>query len=139
MNDFKKGTPAFGLFLGVLFLLIGVLIMSIGFWKTLLLAVLFCAGYFLGAVNNKTGFIKETMNKIVPEKEEKTIDFRKEVEKEQASEYSEEKDTSNEEVSAGENNETVVDFRKEIEAEQAAMFPDADSAQESETNHGVEE
>ena len=138
MNDFKKGTPAFGLFLGILFLLIGILVMSIGFWKTLLLGVLFCAGYFIGSVNNKAGFFKDTMNKIVPEKKEETIDFRKEVEKEQASEYAGESDDAAEESYPADNAETV-DFRKEIEAEQAAMFPSGDNTLENKENHGVEE
>lgn len=138
MNEFKKGTPAFGIFLGILFLLIGILVMSIGFWKTLVLAALFCLGYFIGSVNNKAGFFKDTMNKIVPEKKEETIDFRKEVEKEQASEYAGESDNTDEEAYSSESNETV-DFRKEIEAEQAAMFPSADNPQENEENHGVED
>ena len=87
MNNFKRGTPAFGLFLGTLFLLAGALILWIGIWKTLLLTVLFAAGYFIGAVSDKPEFIRSAVGKVVPEKSEKTIDFRKEIEREQVSEF----------------------------------------------------
>ena len=59
MKNFKRGTPAFGLFLGGLFLICGALILWLGFWRTLLLAALFAVGYFLGAVGNKTEFVKD--------------------------------------------------------------------------------
>ena len=57
--------------------------MWIGFWKTLILAALFILGYFIGGVKDKSSFVKETMDKVVPEKKVQTIDFRKEIEKEQ--------------------------------------------------------
>ena len=49
----KKGTPLFGLVLGSVLTLLGILVMLIGFWKTLILCVLFGLGYFLGTVENK--------------------------------------------------------------------------------------
>ena len=84
MKNFRRGTPAFGLFLGALFLICGALLLWLGFWRTLLLAALFAAGYFVGAVGDKAGFVKETVDRVVPQKKGETIDFRKEVEKEQA-------------------------------------------------------
>lgn len=90
MKDFKWGTPAFGFFLGAVFVLCGALVMWIGFWKTLILAVLFAAGYFIGAVRDKSSFMKSTVDRVVPEGKNQTIDFRKEVEKEQASRYTQE-------------------------------------------------
>ncbi len=84
MNEFKRGTPGFGILTGCLFVLTGALIMWIGVWKTLLLAVLFALGYFLGAVGDKESFVKRTVNRVVPEKRDPApIDFRREVEKEQ--------------------------------------------------------
>ncbi len=83
MNQFKKGTPAFGLALGGLFVLIGALWMAIGFWRTLLLAALFAAGYVLGTTENKRELIREAANRILPKKEAETIDLRSELVKEQ--------------------------------------------------------
>ena len=83
MNQFKRGTPLFGLFLGVVFLLIGTLLLTIGFWKTLLLSALFAVGYFLGAVHNKGAFFRNVANRVIPEKKEETIDVRETVTREQ--------------------------------------------------------
>lgn len=81
--NLKKGTPACGLILGTILVVLGALVMWIGFWKTLLLALLFALGYFLGAIDQKREFLKNTANKLIPEKEIKVIDFKKEVKKEQ--------------------------------------------------------
>ena len=81
--NLKKGTPACGLILGTVLVMLGALVMWIGFWKTLLLALLFALGYFLGAIDKKKEFLKNTANKLIPEKEIKVIDFKKEVKKEQ--------------------------------------------------------
>ena len=71
----KKGTPLFGLVLGSILTLLGILVMLIGFWKTLILCVLFGLGYFLGTVENKREFMKNTANKLIPDKEVKVIDL----------------------------------------------------------------
>lgn len=81
--NLKKGTPACGLILGTVLVMLGALVMWIGFWKTLVLALLFALGYFLGAIDQKREFLKNTANKLIPEKEIKVIDFKKEVKKEQ--------------------------------------------------------
>ena len=79
----KKGTPEFGLVLGGLMTLLGVLVMLIGFWKTLVLCVLFGIGYFIGTVENKREFMKTTANKLIPDKEVKVIDLKSELIREQ--------------------------------------------------------
>ena len=81
--NLKKGTPACGLILGTILVVLGALVMWIGFWKTLVLALLFALGYFLGAIDKKKEFLKNTANRLIPEKEIKVIDFKKEVKKEQ--------------------------------------------------------
>ena len=74
LNDLLKemttwGTPACGLFCGVLGVLVAILLLTIGFWKTLFVA-LFCAlGVFLGAVKDKAAFLKNVINKLFPPKE----------------------------------------------------------------------
>ena len=79
----KKGTPEFGLVLGGLMTLLGVLVMLIGFWKTLVLCALFGIGYFIGTVENKREFMKTTANKLIPDKEVKVIDLKSELIREQ--------------------------------------------------------
>ena len=81
--NLKKGTPLCGLILGAILVGIGALMMLIGFWKTLLLCVLFGVGYFLGTVENKREFMKNTANKLIPDKEIKVIDFKTELKREQ--------------------------------------------------------
>lgn len=81
--NLKKGTPAFGLVLGAALVLLGALVMLIGFWKTIALCALFAVGYFLGTVENKREFMKNTANKLIPDKEIKVIDLKSELKREQ--------------------------------------------------------
>ena len=81
--NLKKGTPAFGIACGDALTLLGALVMIIGFWKTLALCVLFGLGYFFGTVENKRDFVKNTANKLIPDKEIKVIDFKTELKREQ--------------------------------------------------------
>ena len=81
--NLKKGTPGRGLIFGAVLVVLGALVMLIGFWKTLILALLFAAGYFIGAVDQKRDFLKNTANRLIPNKEIKVIDFKKEVKREQ--------------------------------------------------------
>ena len=81
--NLKKGTPLFGLVMGAILVLIGALVMLIGFWKTLVLCLLFGLGYFLGTVENKREFMKNTANKLIPDKEVKVIDLKTELLREQ--------------------------------------------------------
>jgi uncharacterized membrane protein len=83
MKKLKMGTPAMGIAIGLGLVGAAVLVMLIGFWKTLLLLALFGIGYFLGTVENKQEFIKDTANKIIPEKEAKVIDLKSEIAREQ--------------------------------------------------------
>ncbi len=81
--NLKKGTPAFGLILGAALVVLGALVMLIGFWKTFALCLLFAVGYFLGTVENKREFMKNTANKLIPDKEIKVIDLKSELKREQ--------------------------------------------------------
>ena len=99
--NLKKGTPQYGLVLGTALTLLGALVMLIGFWKTLILAVLFAVGYFLGTVENKSEFMKNAANKLIPDKEAKVIDFKTELAREQE----QAQNTAEEAVKAEENKE----------------------------------
>ena len=81
--NMKRGTPAYGIVMGTALAALGALVMLIGFWKTLILAVLFALGYFLGTVENKSEFMKNAANKLIPDKEAKVIDFKTEIAREQ--------------------------------------------------------
>lgn len=81
--NLKKGTPACGIAFGIMLALIGALVMLIGFWKTLVLCLLFGLGYFLGTVDNKREFLKNTANRLIPDKEVKVIDLKSELIREQ--------------------------------------------------------
>ena len=83
MNQFKRGTPTFGIALGALLAGIAALWMAIGFWRTLLLAALFALGYFLGASDNAADAIRRAANRVIPKKEPQTIDLRSEIVREQ--------------------------------------------------------
>lgn len=74
LNDLLKemttwGTPACGLFCGVLGVLVAILLLTIGFWKTLFVTLLCALGVFLGAVKDKAAFLKNVINKLFPPKE----------------------------------------------------------------------
>ena len=81
--NLKMGTPAYGLLLGGVLTLVGALVMIIGFWKTLVLCLLFGLGYFLGTVENKREFMKTAANRLIPDKEVKVIDLKSELLREQ--------------------------------------------------------
>lgn len=81
--NLKKGTTQCGLVLGGVLTLAGALVMIIGFWKTLVLFLLFGLGYFLGTVENKREFMKTTANRLIPDKEVKVIDLKSELLREQ--------------------------------------------------------
>ena len=72
-----------GIAIGLALAAVAALIMLIGFWKVLILLVLFGIGYFIGTVENKQEFIRDTANKIIPAKEAKVIDIKSEISREQ--------------------------------------------------------
>ena len=74
LNDLLKemltwGTPACGVFCGVLGILLAILLLTIGFWKTLFVALLCAVGVLLGAVKDKASFLNNLINKLFPPKE----------------------------------------------------------------------
>lgn len=99
--NMKRGTPMYGIVIGTALVALGALVMLIGFWKTLILAVLFAVGYFLGTVENKSEFMKNAANKLIPDKEAKVINFKTELAREQE----QAQNTAEEAVKADENKE----------------------------------
>lgn len=70
MRKFQMGTPECGIALGLLGALIALMILFMGFWRTVFVAVLFAAGYFAGAVDNKGEAVKKCINRFFPPKDE---------------------------------------------------------------------
>ena len=83
MKKLKIGTPMAGVACGTALVAVAVLIMVIGFWKTLILLALFGIGFFLGTVENKQEFVKDAVNRVIPAKEAKVIDLKSEIARDQ--------------------------------------------------------
>lgn len=66
----KIGTTQCGLLLGACGVAIAFLLIFLGFWNTLLVLALFALGYWIGAIEGKTNFIKNTINRLFPPKGE---------------------------------------------------------------------
>jgi len=72
MKDFREwirkltepGTPLAALFFGVLGLIVALLLLQIGFWRTLLVVVCCLVGCFLGGVKDKGGFIRRILSRF---------------------------------------------------------------------------
>lgn len=62
------GTPECGLLCGLVGVAIAALLLWIGFWKTLFVVALGAVGAFLGAVENKSEWVKALINRLFPPK-----------------------------------------------------------------------
>ena len=83
MKNLKMGTTAMGIFLGCVLAAAGALAMLIGFWRVLLLACLFGIGYFVGTIDNVGRFVRENVNKLIPDKSVQPINIKDELTREQ--------------------------------------------------------
>ncbi len=70
MRKFQIGTPECGLLCGAIGILIALMVLFLGFWRTLFVALLFACGYFFGGVANKGEAVKKVINKVFPPKDE---------------------------------------------------------------------
>lgn len=67
MQDWNKpGNPARKLIYAGAFFVFGLMLVYFGFWKTLLVAVLTAAGYFVGASENLEESARKLINKLIP-------------------------------------------------------------------------
>lgn len=67
---FQIGTPECGAAMGLAGVVVAFMLLFLGFWRTLFVAVLFGVGYFLGASANKGESIKKAINKVFPPRNE---------------------------------------------------------------------
>lgn len=78
LNAFLKkilhvGTPECAVFAGVLAMVLAVLILCVGLWKTLLVAVFVAIGLFIGGVPDKKNKLKNLLNRLFPAKGSSTV------------------------------------------------------------------
>ncbi len=67
MHDWNKpGNPARKLVYAGVFFVFGLMLVYLGFWKTLLVAVITAAGYFVGASDNLEDSARKLVNKLFP-------------------------------------------------------------------------
>lgn len=67
---FQVGTPLCGLLLALVGAILGLLLVTRGFWATMLIALFALIGYYLGASRDKASRIKQFINKLFPPKGE---------------------------------------------------------------------
>lgn len=70
MGKWKIGTPQCGIAFGVIGALIALMLLFLGFWSTVFVALFFAAGYFIGSSRDKAESVRKTINKIFPPKSE---------------------------------------------------------------------
>ena len=71
---FKVGTPECAIFSCVAGVGVGLLLLTVGFWNTLWIALLGAVGAFLGGTKGKKQVLKNVLNKVIPDK--KTVLYR---------------------------------------------------------------
>ena len=65
---FQIGTPECAVFSAGVAMLLGLLFLCIGFWKTLLIFGLMLVGLFIGGVEDKREWIRDLVNRLIPAK-----------------------------------------------------------------------
>ena len=65
-NLFKIGTPECAIFSALLAMVIALLFLLVGFWKTVLISLLMLAGAFIGGVRDKKQWFRDRINKLFP-------------------------------------------------------------------------
>ena len=65
---FRVGTPECAVFSAGVAMLLGLLFLWIGLWKTLLIFTLMLAGAFIGGVEDKQEWIRALINRLFPVK-----------------------------------------------------------------------
>jgi len=70
MDKFRIGTPQCGLLFAALGAVLALMLLYMGFWRTLFVIVLAAVGYFIGASEDKAESLKALINRVFPPKSE---------------------------------------------------------------------
>ena len=73
-NLFKAGTPECAVFSAATAMVLGLLLLTVGFWNTVWIALFGAVGGILGGVKDKKQMLKNVLNRIIPDK--KTVPYR---------------------------------------------------------------
>ena len=65
---FTPGTPQFGFVCGILGAALGLMLLLLGFWKTLFVAFFCALGAYIGGVGDKQAHFKRILNGLFPPK-----------------------------------------------------------------------
>ena len=65
-NMLRIGTPECAVFCAVAAMALALLFLLVGFWRTVLIAVLMLLGAFIGGVKDKKQWISDRINKLFP-------------------------------------------------------------------------
>ncbi len=65
---FTVGTPECAIFSCAAAVGVGLLLLTVGFWNTLWIALLGAVGAFLGGVRDKKQVLKNVLNRVIPDK-----------------------------------------------------------------------
>ena len=65
-NMLRIGTPECAVFCASVAMVLALLFLLVGFWRTVLIAALMAIGAFIGGVKNKKKWFADRINKIVP-------------------------------------------------------------------------
>lgn len=66
---FKIGTPECAVTFALVAMVLALLVLLLGFWQTLLVAVLALVGAFIGGVKDKKEWVRNTVNRLFPPKQ----------------------------------------------------------------------
>ena len=69
-NIFKIGTPECAVFSGAAAMVLALLFLVLGFWRTVLVALVAAAGAILGGVTDKKEWLKKLINRLVPDRKQ---------------------------------------------------------------------
>lgn len=67
-NALKVGTPECAVFCAVVAMALALMLLTLGFWKTLLAVLIVCVGAFVGGVKDKKGCVSRIVNRLFPPK-----------------------------------------------------------------------
>ena len=70
---FKTGTAECAFFCGGAAMVLALLVLLLGFWKTLLVVAIAAVGMFIGGVKDKRGLVKNLANRFFPAKTDELI------------------------------------------------------------------
>jgi len=80
-TGFKPGTPTAKVYYGVSFFVIALLIVLIGFWKTLFVAAVTLVGIFIGSAESLGKATSNLIDKIYPPSKRKVVYTQEDLEK----------------------------------------------------------